>query len=184
MHLLCLYLLYLFLLCVHLVYLYSLYLSYRACNYCTCIHCTYLIVRAIIVLVFIVPALLCVHLVYLYSMFLLIGRVLNIPALTLLLLVVLLNVRVFIVLYRGVKSLARLGRKQTYVSVRMARISFGALPCRKKKLDISRHVPMLLKSRASLTCFRAFFLPGRAKDLSSPRYLYLHLYLLLYIITF
>jgi len=28
----------------------------------------------------------------------------------------------------------------------------------------------LLKSRASLTCFRACFLPGRAKDLSAPRY--------------
>ena len=31
------------------------------------------------------------------------------------------------------KSLARTGRKQTNVSVRMAWISFGALPCRKKK---------------------------------------------------
>jgi len=29
---------------------------------------------------------------------------------------------------------------------------------------------MLLESRASLTCFRACFLPGRAKDLSAPRY--------------
>ena len=29
---------------------------------------------------------------------------------------------------------------------------------------------MLLKSRASLTCFRTCFLPGRAKDLSAPRY--------------
>jgi len=29
---------------------------------------------------------------------------------------------------------------------------------------------MLLKSRTSLTCFRACFLPGRAKDLSAPRY--------------
>jgi len=29
---------------------------------------------------------------------------------------------------------------------------------------------MLLKSRASLTCFRACFLPGRAKDLSALRY--------------
>jgi len=28
---------------------------------------------------------------------------------------------------------------------------------------------MLLKSRASLTCFRACFLPVRAKDLSAPR---------------
>jgi len=31
------------------------------------------------------------------------------------------------------KSLARPGRKQTDVSVRRAWISFGALPCRKKK---------------------------------------------------
>jgi len=29
---------------------------------------------------------------------------------------------------------------------------------------------MLLKSRASLTCFRACLLPGRTKDLSTPRY--------------
>ena len=29
---------------------------------------------------------------------------------------------------------------------------------------------MLLKSRESLTCFRACFLPDRAKDLSAPRY--------------
>jgi len=33
---------------------------------------------------------------------------------------------------------------------------------------------LLLKSRASLTCFRACFLPGRAKDLSAPRY-WMHL---------
>jgi len=37
--------------------------------------------------------------------------------------------------YRGAgKSLARPGRKQANVFVRMAWISFGALPCRKKKL--------------------------------------------------
>jgi len=30
-------------------------------------------------------------------------------------------------------------------------------------------VSILLKSRASLTCFRACFLPGRAKDLSATR---------------
>jgi len=36
--------------------------------------------------------------------------------------------------YRGAdKSLARPGRKQANVSIRMAWISFGALPCRKKK---------------------------------------------------
>ena len=72
--------------------------------------------------------------------------------------------------YRGAdKSSARPGRKQANVSVRMASISFGALPCRKKKNLIAR-VSMLLKSRASLTCFRACFLPGRAKDLSAPLY--------------
>jgi len=43
-------------------------------------------------------------------------------------------------LYRGAdKSLARPGRKQANVSVRMECISFGALPCRKKELgDSSR----------------------------------------------
>jgi len=35
---------------------------------------------------------------------------------------------------------------------------------------ITARVSMLLKSRASLTCFQACFLPGRAKDLSAPRY--------------
>ena len=33
-------------------------------------------------------------------------------------------------------------------------------------------VSMLLKSRASLTCFRGCFLPGRPKDLSARRYLH------------
>jgi len=33
------------------------------------------------------------------------------------------------------KFLARPGRKQANIYVRMAWISFGALPCRKKKLD-------------------------------------------------
>ena len=45
-------------------------------------------------------------------------------------------------------------------------ISFGALPCRKRNLMASR-VSILLKS---LTCFRTCFLPGRAKNLSEPRY--------------
>ena len=73
-------------------------------------------------------------------------------------------------LYRGAdKSLALPGRKQDNVPVRMARISFGALSCRGEKLMTAR-VSMLLKSRASLTCFRACFLPGRAKDLSAPLY--------------
>jgi len=35
---------------------------------------------------------------------------------------------------------------------------------------ITARVSMLLKSRTSLTCFRVCFLPGRAKDLSAPRY--------------
>ena len=73
--------------------------------------------------------------------------------------------------YRGAdKSLARPGRKQVNVSVRLAWISFGALPYRKRKL-MTASVSMLLKSRASLTCFRACFLPGRTKDLSAPRYI-------------
>ena len=68
------------------------------------------------------------------------------------------------------RSLARPGRKEAYVSVRMAWISFGVLPCRKKKKNLTTaRVPMSLKSRASLTCFRACFLPGRAEDLSAPR---------------
>jgi len=39
-----------------------------------------------------------------------------------------------------------------------------------EKQLMTARVSMLLKSRASLTCFRACFLPGRAKDLSAPRY--------------
>jgi len=34
-------------------------------------------------------------------------------------------------------SLTRPGRKQANISVRMARISFGALPCRNRDLDDS-----------------------------------------------
>jgi len=45
---------------------------------------------------------------------------------------------------------------------------------------MTARVSMLLKSRASLTCFRACFLPGRAKDLSAPRYLIHELLLLLF----
>jgi len=66
------------------------------------------------------------------------------------------------------KSLARPRGKQVNVSVGMAWISFGALPFRKTNLMTAR-VSMLLKSRVSLTCFRACFLPGRAKDLTAPR---------------
>jgi len=75
--------------------------------------------------------------------------------------------RVILVNYGGAdKSLTRPGRKQANVSVRMAWISFGVLTCREKNL-MTAHVSMLLKSRASLTCFQACFLPGRAKDLSA-----------------
>jgi len=35
---------------------------------------------------------------------------------------------------------------------------------------MTARVSMLLKSRASVTCFRACFFPGRAKNLSAPRY--------------
>ena len=35
---------------------------------------------------------------------------------------------------------------------------------------MTARVSMLLKSRASLTCFRACFLPGWVKNLSAPRY--------------
>ena len=56
------------------------------------------------------------------------------------------------------KSLASPGMKQANVSVRMAWISFSALPCREKKNLMTTRVSMLLKSRASLTCFRALFL--------------------------
>jgi hypothetical protein len=46
---------------------------------------------------------------------------------------------------------------------------FPPAPCLagKKNLMTAR-VSMLLKSRASLTCFRARFLSGRLKDLSAP----------------
>ena len=82
------------------------------------------------------------------------------------------HIRCVLDYYKGAdKSLARPGRKQAKVSVRMAWISFGALPCRKQKNMMTACVLMLLKSRASLTCFRACFLPGRAKDLLAPRYI-------------
>ena len=50
---------------------------------------------------------------------------------------------------------------------------FPSAPCLaggKRKTLMTARVLMLPKSRASLTCFRACFLPGRAKDLSAPRY--------------
>ena len=51
---------------------------------------------------------------------------------------------------------------------------FPSAPClagKEKKNLMTARVSMLLKSRASLTCFRACFLPGRAMDLSAPRYI-------------
>ena len=52
---------------------------------------------------------------------------------------------------------------------------FPSAPCleQKKKNLVIALVSMLSKSRASLTCFRACLLPGRAKDLSATWYLYL-----------
>ena len=41
------------------------------------------------------------------------------------------------------KSLARPGRKQANVSVRIAWISFGALPCKKKKIDESSRLDVV-----------------------------------------
>ena len=68
------------------------------------------------------------------------------------------------------KSLVGSGRKQANVSVRMAWISFGALPCRKERKNLmAACISLLLKPRASLTRFRDCFLPGRAKDLPAPR---------------
>ena len=46
---------------------------------------------------------------------------------------------------------------------------FPSAPCLAGKNLMTARVSMLLKSRASLTCFRACLLPDRAKDLSSPR---------------
>ena len=49
---------------------------------------------------------------------------------------------------------------------------FTSQPCLagKKNYLMTARAWMLLKSRASLTCFRGCFLPGRAKDLSAYRY--------------
>ena len=46
------------------------------------------------------------------------------------------------------------------------RHEFPSAPCLAGKNLITARVSILLKSRPSLTCFRACFLPGRAKDLS------------------
>jgi len=52
------------------------------------------------------------------------------------------------------KSLARAGRKQANVPVRMERISFGALPRKEKKNLMTARVSMLLKSSESLICYK------------------------------
>ena len=47
---------------------------------------------------------------------------------------------------------------------------FPSTPCLQERKNLmTTRVSMLLKSRASLICFRDCFLPGRAKDLSAPR---------------
>jgi len=49
---------------------------------------------------------------------------------------------------------------------------FLSAPCLSGKKNLmTARVSMFLKSRASLTRLRTCFLPGRAKDLSAPRYL-------------
>ena len=53
------------------------------------------------------------------------------------------------------------------------RREFPSAPClakKKKKTLMTSRVSMLLKSRASLTCFRVCFFPGHTKGLSAPRY--------------
>ena len=47
-----------------------------------------------------------------------------------------------------------------------------SLYLQEKKNLMTALVSMLFKSRLSLTCFRACFIPGRAKDLSAPRYIW------------
>ena len=70
-------------------------------------------------------------------------------------------------MYRGAeKSLARPGRKQTNVSVRIVWISFGVLPCKKKKIDDSSHLDVVEIARFPYM----LSLPGRPKDLPAPRY--------------
>jgi len=48
---------------------------------------------------------------------------------------------------------------------------FPSAPCLAGKKNLMKaRVSMLLKTRVPLTFFRACFLPGRAKNLSAPRY--------------
>jgi len=56
----------------------------------------------------------------------------------------------------------------------MAWIPFGTFPCRKKKkIDDSSRLDVV-EITHFLTCFRACFLPGWAKDLSVPQYIVWH----------
>ena len=60
------------------------------------------------------------------------------------------------------------GNKLMFLSERR---EFPSAPCLAEKKNLmTARVSMLLKSRASLTCFRDCFLPGRARDLSASRY--------------
>ena len=47
---------------------------------------------------------------------------------------------------------------------------FPSAPCLARKNFMTARASILLKSRASLTCFRACFVAGRTKNLSAPRY--------------
>jgi hypothetical protein len=81
-----------------------------------------------------------------------------------------LRMRGFIPPYRGAdKSLAPPGRKQAKIFLPEWREFPSASLLLGKKM-ITARVSILLKSRASLTCFQARFLTGRAKDLPAPRY--------------
>ena len=49
---------------------------------------------------------------------------------------------------------------------------YPSAPCLAGGKNLIARVSMLLKSLATMTCFRACFLPDLAKDLSAPRYLF------------
>jgi len=57
---------------------------------------------------------------------------------------------------------------------------FPSAPCLAGKKNLMTvRISMSLKLRVSLTCFRACFLPGHAKDLSAPWYTVLKCYFVL-----
>ena len=59
---------------------------------------------------------------------------------------------------------------------------FPSAPCLAEENNLmTARVSMLLKSRASLTCFRACSLPGRAKDLSAPQYMCIYIYMYIFL---